>query len=672
MARLDDLIAQVQDDDLRRQLKDALADVKRHQQFGLVYEPHEEEAAILPGLPVTPGALVQRRDDESGKVRYRVLAVESGNASLEAVRGGGAGLMPVESLMVVKPFGEPIYPALTPLGSVCRGPAERPYHAVINAENYHALQLLRYLYEGQVDCIYIDPPYNTGARDWKYNNRYVDANDKYRHSKWLSFMEKRLRLAQQLLRPSGVMIVTIDDYEVHHLGVLVETRLERLRPLGTAVIRTTPSGRPTVRGFRTNHEYAFFLGAEHAEVHALDKSEEQLALFNQEDDRGKFAWVNLRKRGGGNTLRDARPKQYYPFYLCGDSLRIPRMDWDGESRRWNILESPLPGEEQVYPVGDDGRERIWALGHTTAEASMSDLKVRRDKAGRPSILRALRLIDERSQPSTWWDDNRYSIVEWGTGLLARTFGASPFPFPKSVYAVSDCLRVAGADDPDALIVDFFGGSGTALHATCLLNAGDHGRRRCVLVTNNEVTARTARDLNSQGCYAGDEPYERHGLFWSVTRPRCEAAVTGQRPDGSAIPGNYESGHALAEGFRENLEFLSLDYLAPESVELRQQFEAILPALWLAAGGIGPREIPQPGQTYSMPAGGRYAVLFEEGCFRQFEEALAARPDVTHVWLVTDSEEAYSEMSAALPGRLKVSMLYRDYLRNFRINTEANL
>jgi adenine-specific DNA-methyltransferase len=121
----------------------------------------------------------------------------------------------------VKRLGDPIYPTLHPLGSVEKAPG-KPYHAVIDGENYHALQLLLYLYEGRVDCIYIDPPYNTGARDWKYNNRFVDANDTWGHSKWLAMMDKRLRLAKRLLKPDGVLICTVDEHEVHHLAMLLE------------------------------------------------------------------------------------------------------------------------------------------------------------------------------------------------------------------------------------------------------------------------------------------------------------------------------------------------------------------------------------------------------------------------------------------------------------------
>ena len=144
----------------------------------------------------------------------------------------------VEEVLVVREFGEPIFPSLVPVDAVANGPADTPWHTLIEADNYHALQLLDYLYAGKVDCIYIDPPYNTGARDWKYNNDYVDGNDGWRHSKWLAFMAKRLKLAKTLLKPdTGVLIVTIDEHEVHHLGMLLEREFpEAWRQLVTIVI----------------------------------------------------------------------------------------------------------------------------------------------------------------------------------------------------------------------------------------------------------------------------------------------------------------------------------------------------------------------------------------------------------------------------------------------------
>ena len=120
--------------------------------------------------------------------------------------------------MTIAEFGEAVYPYLKPIDKISNAPDKKLWHTLIEADNYHALQLLEYLYAGQVDCIYIDPPYNSGAKDWKYNNDYVDSNDAYRHSKWLSMMEKRLKLAKKLLNPNdSVLICTIDEKEYLHL-----------------------------------------------------------------------------------------------------------------------------------------------------------------------------------------------------------------------------------------------------------------------------------------------------------------------------------------------------------------------------------------------------------------------------------------------------------------------
>lgn len=131
--------------------------------------------------------------------------------------------LPVDELVTVAKFGEPIYPYLEKLDQVEHAPGDPLWHIVMEAENFHALQLLAYLYPHKCDCLYLDPPYNTGAKDWKYNNNYVDGNDQYRHSKWLSFMKHRLELAKRLLNPrDSVLIVTIDEKEYLHLGMLLE------------------------------------------------------------------------------------------------------------------------------------------------------------------------------------------------------------------------------------------------------------------------------------------------------------------------------------------------------------------------------------------------------------------------------------------------------------------
>lgn len=151
-----------------------------------------------------------------------MASVDGDTVTLVPVGNGTPAVtVPARDLLTVKRFEEPIFPGLTRVGEIRRGPTTKPFHSVISGENYHALQLLAYTHAGKIDVIYIDPPYNTTDKSWKYNNRFVDSNDAYRHSKWLAMMEKRLRLARTLLKPDGVLIVTIDEHEVHNLGVLL-------------------------------------------------------------------------------------------------------------------------------------------------------------------------------------------------------------------------------------------------------------------------------------------------------------------------------------------------------------------------------------------------------------------------------------------------------------------
>ena len=197
MAALDDLISQIPDESLRERIRAEMKRANRQKKFGLVFEEHLPEATPLYDIPVKRGSVVAKKDGQVTDIYY-VEEIEDGQATCFHKATKERVVLPVDALACVAQFGEPIYPYLQPLDTVCNAPDSDLWHTLIEADNYHALQLLEYLYAGKVDCIYIDPPYNTGARDWKYNNDYVDGSDTYRHSKWLSMMEKRLRLAKRV------------------------------------------------------------------------------------------------------------------------------------------------------------------------------------------------------------------------------------------------------------------------------------------------------------------------------------------------------------------------------------------------------------------------------------------------------------------------------------------
>jgi len=575
----------------------------------------------------------------------------------------------------------------------------------VTRENFHALQLFVYLYEGQVDCIYVDPPYNTGAKDWKYNNHYVDTKDAWRHSKWLSFMGKRLRLARRLLKTDGILVVTIDEHEVHHLGMLLEKLFpEAYRQVVTIVIN--PKGVTQGRFSRVD-EYAFFCFFGGAST--IGRGDDLLTPGIDDEDTAdengdvrRPRWKGL-LRSGTNARRQDRKKMFYPVLIdkrrgavVGTGEPLP---FDKEPN----FDSKIKGFTTVWPVRKDGSLGNWGVGPTTLRQlikkgyvalgefdekrntwALSYLSKEPQEQIQSGVLEIVtrdevkNVVDVRytetasRRMKTVWHRSRHDAGVGGTDVLRDLLGGRPFSFPKSVYAVYDCLAAVLRDRPNALIMDFFAGSGTTLHATAMLNASDGGQRKCVLVTNNEVEAEIAAKLHKNGTYRGDPKYEKFGVFEVATRPRIEAVVTGRRADGSPAPGEHIDGRPYSEGFPENVEFFRIDYLDPDDVDLGNQFCAILPSLWLAAGGIGKRECSEGKKGFYLPETSHYAVLLEERSFRKMKRALEGRADVTHVWIVTDSEDAFAEMRSALPERIVTSMLYRDYLRNFRINTRQNL
>jgi len=206
-------------------------------------------------VPVKRGSTVALKTGHINDL-YTVLKIEKDIALCRNKATGDTRNIPVSELVSVAQFGEPIFPMLQPIAAVENAPDSNLWHTIIEADNYHALQLLEYLYPKKVDCIYIDPPYNTGARDWKYNNDYVDSTDNWRHSKWLSMMQKRLKIAKRILADDGVLITTIDDNEYAHLWILLHEIFPNLTHT-CITIQHNPGGTQGKK-FSVTHEYAIF------------------------------------------------------------------------------------------------------------------------------------------------------------------------------------------------------------------------------------------------------------------------------------------------------------------------------------------------------------------------------------------------------------------------------
>lgn len=695
MASIHELVAKIADPDLRVKIELEVNKLSKQKKFGLVFEEHMPECTPLYDVPVRRGSKVAFKN---GKVseNYTVLKIANGVATCLTLEGERMEA-PVEELVTVAEFGDPIYPYLQPIDTVCNAPDSDLWHTLIEADNYHALQLLEYLYAGKVDCIYIDPPYNTGARDWKYNNDYVDSGDSYRHSKWLSFMQKRLLLAKKLLNPKdSVLIITIDEKEYLHLGCLLEEIFSgAIVQMITSVIK--PSGNRRDREFSRCEEYLFYVLLGNAAVESIGKT----MVIEGDFTKKEIRWKGLLRQASNHGRRIDRPNLFYPLVFDSNTGRLLRI---GDALpialdRNTIL--PNEGETIMWPIGQDGTELTWGLQPSTLkdylgkgyvkfgkwdgkkrvgyymssgiikEYENGDYKVLgRDEDG---ALILEREADANIRPLTVWNQTSHAAGEHGTGMIKKLLPGHSFSFPKSVYAVRDSLAFIVKNNPNALIVDFFAGSGTTLHAVNLLNAEDGGHRRCIMVTNNEVSNEESKTLTAQGYHPGDSEWESLGIARYVTWPRTVCSIEGHDVKGNPLKGTYlGSEHSMADGFNTNAAYFKLGFLDKNSVALGRQFREMLPTLWMKAGAHGPCPALEYDEIPSMlilPEN-RFAVLTDEGFFEEFEVVVREQTEIDTIFIVTDYESAFRSMIKSFPSRAAYQ-LYRDYLDNFRINTGRN-
>ena len=368
MAAINDLVNQIEDTALRERIAKEVDRLSKQKKFGLVFEEHLPECTPLYDIPVKVGALVAKKAGEVNDV-YKVLGIEDNTAQCLHRESKEIADIPLDDIVTVAEFGEPIYPYLKPIDAVCNAPDSDLWHTLIEADNYHALQLLEYLYAGKVDCIYIDPPYNTGAKDWKYNNDYVDGSDAYRHSKWLSFMQRRLKLAKKLLNPKdSVLIVTIDEKEYLHLGCLLEEVFPDAK-MQMVTIVTNPFGQERNQQFARVEEYAFFLFfGDAAVVTQADDLLNERGGANFGDKMGeataaatpteKVRWEWL-LRGGADALRKNNPGLFYPVYVNVLTHSIHSV---GEPIALDVDRNsivPPNGCAVVWPIKTNGVEGRW-------------------------------------------------------------------------------------------------------------------------------------------------------------------------------------------------------------------------------------------------------------------------------------------------------------------------
>lgn len=363
-------------------------------------------------------------------------------------------------------------PVLEELTSKAISTDDGPTNILIEGDNFHALSVLNYTHKGKIDVIYIDPPYNTGARDWKYNNDYVDINDMFRHSKWLSMMNHRLVLTKKLLKPDGVLILTIDDNELFHIGNL----LEELFPNHSAFIITIEHNKRGRRGknFAKSNEWAIFLVPKGLDVIAEERSSVTIGGETR----------NLRRTGSGSK-RSERPRKFYPIWVNEKTLEVVSAgDPLPLDANWEVLRKD--GLVTVWPIDEDGREKNWHYGvERTRDCIVDGVLEARVRDYGIQVYYTLREKDSKKY-KTVWSKPIYDASTYGSVLLEEILGRpSSFDYPKSLYAVIECLKATTSHKKNAIVLDFFAGSGTTGHALLELNKSDDGNRTFILCTNNE-------------------------------------------------------------------------------------------------------------------------------------------------------------------------------------------
>lgn len=671
---LQSLLARVESSDpsTAKELRRHIDVLQGRRQFGLNFEKHTPESVALTGRPVTVGDKVRFLPPRGetvveSKVTWLVTAISgpAGEriASLVDPRTKGETTRAVKDLVFVADFRDPIYPGLITSGAPEMNGGDAPSHTVINAENYHALELMLFTHQGQVDLIYIDPPYNTGGKtSWLYNDDYVDRDDKYKNSKWLAFMDRRLRLAKKLLKPSGAIMVSIGDDEQHRLRMLmeqvfgVENHVAQL-----AVEMSTTSGPKTTNAQQgtivKNVEYVLI----YRKSPAFDTEVKHTPLYDEVKgwDKDYSLWLN-----DDGTITSFYDELAADPAVHADIVAAKLVKKNGSFAGASAMDRLLAFSDAANAFVEANLDHIArrdtppvSVQHVDApvrgwievEADHRTYYVTRLKSGTINqvytLRRNYRAVDENSNKlgRTVIRGDLWRGFHQDMGTVSREGGVGFANGKKPIRLIKQLIRWAN-NSPDAVILDFFGGSGTTTHAVMAMNAEDQGRRRSILVTNNEVSRDASRSLKKKAFRPGDELWEAEGVFEAVTQPRLRNS---------------------AREAKANVEFLTLTYENPALIELDMAFERIAPLLWMRAGSEG-RRIDNPNTTFDLVD--VYAVLFNVDASRVFLDAVHKAVGVRVAYIVTDDESQFQAIASQLPDGVEAVRLYESYLRTFQINT----
>ena len=669
---LDALINQVSDPKLREDLRAEIKSVTSDRDFGLVFEKHLPELIRLHSSKIKRGSTVQHKDNYEEV--WRVVDVAGETARLTRTDEDGIYIETetlTENLIVVSQFGQPVYLGLEFLDRVYGSEVDttKPSHVLINGENYHVLEMLLFAAPESVDVLFIDPPYNTGSSGWQYNDRYVDNSDSYKHSLWLSFMERRIKLAKHVLKPTGVIFISIDDNEQARLKLLCDQIFGEDNFVDTLMVEMSATQGMKVKAAQqgTIVKNGEFIHIYRASPDFDDVPKTPLFDGVEGYDHHYNLWVDPTTLEitplGQRLLSDEKFMELATPLIGKNNTTLPAKTLDRLLKVSPEIRDLLYGEyaENIHrqmmaslSIPESVRANLMSTTATNYDSGERTYLLVKNNSGNLEQLNPLsatiRQTDDYSPQTTravirgdYWKGFYRDMMN-----VSKEGGVDFKNGKKPIRLISQLIRWAN-NSKEAVILDFFAGSASTAHAVMEMNKRDNGRRRSISVTNNEIGKKEAVSLTKLGFQPGDARWEAEGVFHKVAMPRVKNVI-GSCPS-------------------ENITFFNLTYQDRDTVSRGKAFNSIAPLLWLRAGATGSLIDSNDGTGWAVNDTGNYGVLFEAQKWRVFSEAInSAGAQVGWVFIVTDSESVYQQITSELPPDINTMMLYSDYLSNFEINT----
>ena len=505
---------------------------------------------------------------------------------------------------------------------------DAPNHILIEGDNLDALTALAYTHEGKIDVIYIDPPYNTGNKDFVYNDSFVDKEDGYRHSKWLSFMNKRLQIAKSLLASGGVIFISIDDNEQAQLKLLCDEIFGSSNFI-TNIIWQSTAGSNTGNEIVTTTEYVLVYTLNRSIAH-FDGQPLSADTFKLSDEyvkeRGRYTLDKLDRRRVGGHYSEALN---FPIEMPDGTLRYPG------------------GGQQV----NEGWNYLWSKTKVQWGLDNNFIVFKKNKEEWAVYCKRYQNVDNNNKPVDRTTPYRNLITSdlfntaQGTAELANIFNIRPFAFPKPSSFVKFLLSTTVTTLPKATILDFFAGSGTTLHATMQLNAEDGGHRKCILVTNNE-----------------------NNICEEVTYERNKRVIQGYTtPKGEAVEGLHDN----------NLRYYRTTLLSRDKsvknmrqlVRLATDMLCIKNDIYTEAPFCGKNINKNIARYFDNGKGNRMLVIYEERAIQLLVQLMAQTEDdgiKTMVYVFSPGADPYTDDFEDIAERVKLcalpSAIYEAYKR----------